>query len=61
MNPAAHRNEDTASALVLYMMIELNNKISRLGLSDGVKRSQVYAGHSGSQRIGALLRHAVLP
>ncbi len=41
MNPAARRNEDSASAPVLYMALELSNKTWRLALSDGAKRRQV--------------------
>ena len=41
MNPAALRNEDNASAPVLYMALELSNKSWRLALGDGTKRRQV--------------------
>ena len=41
MNPAARRNEDSASAPVLYMALELSNKSWRLALSDGARRRQV--------------------
>ena len=41
MNPAALRNEDNASAPVLYMALELSNKSWRLALSDGARRRQV--------------------
>jgi len=41
MNPAALRNEDTASAPVLYMALELSNKSWRLAFGDGTKRRQV--------------------
>ena len=41
MNPAAHRNEDNASAPVLYMALELSNKSWRLTFGDGAKRRQV--------------------
>ena len=40
MNPAAHRNEDNASAPVLYMALELSNKSWRLAFGDGKKRRQ---------------------
>src|SRR3989337_881001 len=40
MNPAALRNEDTASAPVLYMALELSNKSWRLVFGDGTKRRQ---------------------
>ena len=38
MNPAAHRNEDNASAPVLYMALELSNKNWRLTFGGGGKR-----------------------
>ena len=41
MNPAALRNEDNASAPVLYMALELSNKNWRLAFGDGTKRRQV--------------------
>ena len=41
MNPAAHRNEDNASAPVLYMALELSNKSWRLTFGGGGKRRQV--------------------
>src|SRR3989338_9052205 len=41
MNPAALRNEDNASAPVLYMALELSNKSWRLAFGDGTKRRQV--------------------
>ena len=41
MNPAALRNEDSASVPVLYMALELSNKSWRLALSDGARRRQV--------------------
>lgn len=41
MNPAALRNEDKASAPVLYMALELSNKSWRLAFGDGTKRRQV--------------------
>ena len=40
MNPAALRNEDNASAPVLYMALELSNKNWRLAFGDGTKRRQ---------------------
>ena len=40
MNSAAHRNEDNASAPVLYMAVELSNKSRRLTFGDGVKRRE---------------------
>jgi len=41
MNPAALRNEDNATAPVLYMALELSNKSWRLAFGDGAKRRQV--------------------
>jgi len=41
MNAAAHRNEDTASAPVLYMALELSNKSWRLTFGGAGKRRQV--------------------
>ncbi len=41
MNPAAHRNEDNASAPVSYMALELSNTNWRLAFGDGTKRRQV--------------------
>ena len=41
MNPAALRNEDNASAPVLYMALELSNKSWRLAFGDGTRRRQV--------------------
>lgn len=41
MNPAALRSEDSASASVLYMALELSNKSWRLAFGDGTKRRQV--------------------
>lgn len=41
MNPAALRNEDTPTAPVLYMSLELSNKNWRLHFGDGTKRRQV--------------------
>lgn len=41
MNPAAHRNENNASASVLYMALELSNKSWRLTFGGGGKRRQV--------------------
>ena len=41
MNPAAHRNEDNASAPVLYMALELSNKSWRLTFGGDGKRRQV--------------------
>ena len=41
MNPTAHRNEDNASAPVLYMALELSNRSWRLTFGDGVKRREV--------------------
>ncbi len=35
MNPAALRNEDNASAPVLYMALELSNKNWKLAFGDG--------------------------
>ena len=40
MNPTAHRNEDNASAPVLYMALELSNKSWRLTFGDGTKRRE---------------------
>ena len=41
MSSAAHRNEDNASAPVLYMALELSNKSWRLTFGGGGKRRQV--------------------
>ncbi len=41
MNPATHRNEDSALAPVLYMAMELSNKNWWLALRDGSRRRQV--------------------
>jgi len=41
MNPATHGMEGNAAAPVLYMALELSNRIWRLALSDGAKRRQV--------------------
>jgi len=41
MNAATHGMEVNASAPVLYMALELSNKIWRLALSDGAKRRPV--------------------
>jgi transposase len=41
MNPATHGMEGNATAPVLYMALELSNRIWRLALSDGAKRRQV--------------------
>ncbi len=41
MNTAALRNEDNATAPVLYMALELSNKSWRLAFGDGAKRRQV--------------------
>jgi transposase len=41
MNSAALGNEDSASAPILYMALELSNKSWRLAFGDGTKRRQV--------------------
>ena len=41
MNPATHGMEGNAAAPVLYMALELSNRIWRLARSDGAKRRQV--------------------
>ena len=40
MNPATHRNEDSAEMPVLYMALELSNKSCRLAFGDGTKRRE---------------------
>jgi len=40
MNPGALRNEDNASAPILYMALESSNKSWRLAFGDGTKPRQ---------------------
>ena len=41
MNPATHRNKDSAEAPVLYMALELSNTAWKVAFGDGARGRQV--------------------